>query len=141
MNRRPAKLRRELGLFAVGGVFGLLIDASIVQALVSWGGWNAYLARALSFLAAATFTWGWNRRHTFAGRDSGRAAHAEWLHWIGLMGIGALINLSVYTGLLLMFLPMQRWPAVPVAAGSAIAALVNFSAARRVLFKGVKTDT
>jgi len=136
---RPVRLPRELGLFAIGGVGGLLVDAGIVQALVSWAGWNAYLARGLSFLAAATFTWGWNRRYTFAGRGSGRAAHAEWLHWIALMGFGALINLGVYVGLLMAFAPLHHWPAVAVAGGALVAAVVNFSVARGMLFRGAET--
>ncbi|HEY1589845.1 MAG TPA: GtrA family protein, partial [Rhodanobacter sp.] len=75
------RISREFALFAVGGVLGLLVDASIVQALVGWEGWNPYLARVLSFLVAATVTWWWNRNYTFAGRRSDRPAHAEWLHW------------------------------------------------------------
>lgn len=129
------KLRREIALFAVGGIFGLLIDALVVQWLVSLWGWNPYLARILSFLLAATFTWWWNRNHTFATRSSGRAAHAEWLHWLGLMTVGALINYGVYALLLLNFPALHRWPALAAAAGSAVAALVNFSTARRMLFK------
>ena len=132
------RLRREAGLFAVGGVLGLLVDAGTVQALVGWGGWNPYLARVLSFLLAATVTWAWNRRHTFADRASGRAPASEWLHWMVLMGLGACVNYAVYAMLLLSVAPLARWPALAAAAGSAVAALVNFSAARGVLFRRSK---
>jgi putative flippase GtrA len=132
------KLSREVTLFAVGGVFGLLIDASVVQLLVAMAGWNPYLARVLSFLLAATFTWWWNRRYTFATRRSDRAAHAEWLHWVGLMSLGALINYGIYALLLFHFVVLHRWPAVAAAAGSAVAAVVNFSTARGMLFKRPK---
>ena len=54
---------RVIGLFAVGGALGFVVDAGISQALVSFGHWSAYLARIVSFLAAATVTWWWNRRH------------------------------------------------------------------------------
>ena len=133
------KLRREIALFAVGGILGLLIDAIVVQWLVSWSGWNPYLARILSFLLAATFTWWWNRNHTFALRSSGRTAHAEWLHWLGLMAAGALINYGIYVLLLLYFPVLHRWPALAAAASSAVAALVNFSTARGMLFKSSGT--
>jgi putative flippase GtrA len=133
------KLGREIALFAVGGLIGLLVDAGVVQALVSLAGWNAYAARAVSFLLAATVTWWWNRSRTFAGRASGRKAHAEWLQWIGLMGVGALVNNGVYVALLLTVPGLHRWPAIPTAAGSAVAALVNFSAARAVLFRQSRT--
>lgn len=132
------RLGREAGLFAVGGVLGLLVDAGTVQALVGWGGWNPYLARVLSFLLAATATWAWNRRHTFAHRASGRSPAAEWLHWMALMGVGACVNYAVYAALLLSFEPLTRWPALAAAAGSAMAALVNFSTARGVLFRQPK---
>jgi putative flippase GtrA len=129
------KLSREIALFAAGGIGGLLIDAGIVQMLVSFGHWNPYLARVLSFLLAATFTWWWNRRYTFAARRSGRTARAEWLHWLVLMSMGALVNYGVYALLLLNFAGLHRWPALAAMAGSVLAALVNFSTARRVLFK------
>lgn len=132
------RLRREAGLFAIGGVLGLVVDAGSVQALVGWGGWNPYLARALSFLLAATVTWAWNRRHTFAHRASGRSPLSEWLHWMGLMGLGACVNYAVYVALLLSFEPLGRWPALAAAAGSAVAALVNFCTARGVLFRRSK---
>ena len=135
------KLSREIMLFAVGGVLGLLVDATVVQTLVGAAGWDPYLARVLSFLLAATVTWWWNRRYTFAARRSDRAAHAEWLHWLGLMSFGALINYGVYALLLLNFAALHRWPAVAAAAGSAVAALVNFATARGILFKGPKTST
>ena len=134
------KLSREVALFAVGGIGGLLIDAAVVQTLVSALGWNPYLARVLSFLLAATFTWWWNRNHTFVERRSEHPAHAEWLRWIGLMSGGAAINYGIYALLLLSFSSLQRWPVLAVAAGSAVAALVNFSTARGVLFKRPKTS-
>ncbi|MGN2247336.1 GtrA family protein [Frateuria sp. GZRR35] len=132
------RLRREAGLFAIGGVFGLLVDAGTVQALVGWGDWNPYLARVLSFFLAATVTWAWNRRHTFAHRASRRSPVAEWLHWMALMGVGACVNYAVYAALLLSFEPLTRWPALAAAAGSAVAALVNFSTARGMLFRQPK---
>jgi putative flippase GtrA len=135
------KLSREIMLFAVGGVGGLVVDAGIVQLLVGIENWNPYLARVLSFLLAATFTWWWNRRYTFAARRSNRAAHAEWLHWVGLMSFGAVINYGIYALLLMNFPALHRWPAVAAAAGSAVAALVNFSTARGVLFKTTKTSS
>ncbi|OOG63337.1 hypothetical protein B0E46_10020 [Rhodanobacter sp. B04] len=135
------RLSREITLFAIGGVGGLVVDAGIVQLLVGIEDWNPYLARVLSFLLAATFTWWWNRRHTFAARRSNRAAHAEWLHWVGLMSFGAVINYGIYVLLLMNFPMLHRWPAVAAAAGSAVAALVNFSTARGVLFKATKTSS
>jgi putative flippase GtrA len=129
------KLHREIFLFAVGGVGGLIIDTGIVQLLVGVAGWNPYVARVPSFLIAATFTWWWSRNYTFADRRSARSAHAEWLHWMALMSIGAVVNYGVYALLLMNFSGLHRWPAVGAAAGSLVAAFVNFAAARSTLFK------
>lgn len=125
---------RHIALFAVGGVLGLLVDAGVVQALAGPGHWNVYVARMVSFLLAATFTWWWNRRYTFNDRPSGRVAHAEWLRWMALMSVGAAVNYGVYVLVLHLFPVLYRWPAIAAAAGSATAAVVNFSAARGVLF-------
>lgn len=133
-------LRREATLFAVGGVIGLIVDAGVVQALVGLFGWNAYGARVISFLLAATATWMWNRRYTFAGRSSGRSLASEWLHWVGLMMAGAVVNYAVYAAMLMAFPQLHRWPAVAVLAGSLVAALVNFSTARGVLFRRSKSS-
>lgn len=135
---RNLKLQREILLFAVGGVIALVIDGGIVQLLVGVVGWNPYLARVFSFLIAATFTWWWSRHYTFAARQSNRSAHAEWLHWMGLMSIGAVINYGVYVLLLLNFSALHRWPAIGAAGGSAVAAFVNFTVARGLLFKSPK---
>ncbi|WP_426661254.1 GtrA family protein [Rhodanobacter aciditrophus] len=129
------KLRREIALFAVGGAIGFVVDAGVVQALVSLADWNPYLARVLSFLCAASVTWWWNRRHTFAHRRSGRSAGSEWLHWMGLMGFGALVNYGIYVVALLEFPLTHRWPALAVAAGSAVASAANFASARAMLFR------
>jgi putative flippase GtrA len=134
------RLRQELMGFAAGGLLGLAIDASIVQALVAWADWHVYPARAVSFAFAATFTWWWSRHVTFRHRRSGRAIHAEWLGWVVLMSLGAAINLGVYVVILKVFEGLQRWPAVAVAAGSAAGAAFNFASARTALFSKPKSQ-
>lgn len=133
-------LRREALLFAAGGLIGLLIDAGVVQLLVTVLRWNPYAARLLSFVLAASFTWGWNRRYTFAGHVSGHPPHREWMHWMALMGAGALVNYGVYALALMLFPLLQWWPAVAVAGGSAVAAALNFSAARGMLFRKPRSE-
>lgn len=132
-------LRREGLLFAVGGVLGFVIDAAVVQALVSGVDANPYVARVPSFLLAASFTWWWNRRLTFAHRGS-LGAGREWLRWMALMTVGALINYGVYAALVAASSSVRAWPWLGVAAGSAVAALVNFSAARGLIFRRRKNN-
>jgi len=54
---------------------------------------------------------------------------------MALMSMGALVNYGVYALLLLNYSAQHRWPAPAVAAGAVLAALVNFSTARRMHFR------
>jgi putative flippase GtrA len=131
------RLAREASLFAVGGVIGFIVDAGIVQTLVRMGGWDPYLARVPSFLVAASVTWWWNRHFSFAHRR-GDDAHREWLRWMAVMGVGAVINYGTYALVLALSQTARSWPALGVAAGSCVAALANFAGARRVVFRRVE---
>lgn len=134
------KLSKQFLLFAIGGAIGFVVDAGLAQALVSWCDWSAYYSRLVSIPLAATSTWWWNRRQTFAGHRSGRGLFSEWLHWMALMGVGALVNYGTYAVLLMAFQPLHRWPAIATAGGSLVAAVFNFSTARLMLFKSAKTS-
>lgn len=133
------KQSKELVLFAVGGVIGLIVSAGVTQLLVSLLNVNPYVAWVIAFLLAATATWWWNRSHTFAARPSGRSLWAEWLHWMALMGVGAVVNYGVFILCLMLFPSWHRWPALAVAVGSVVAAGVNFLSARLMLFRRSKT--
>ncbi|PMQ03621.1 hypothetical protein DyAD56_18090 [Dyella sp. AD56] len=134
------KLSRQFFLFMIGGVIGFVVDAGIAQALVTWGDWSAYYSRLVSIPLAATVTWWWNRRQTFASHESGRGLFSEWLHWMALMGVGAVVNYGTYVVLLIVFPALHRWPAIATAGGSVVAAVFNFSTARLMLFKDAKTS-
>lgn len=128
------KLAREAAWFAAGGMIGFVVDAGIVQVLVRHFGWDPYLARVLSFLTAATVTWWWNRTFTFAHRRH-LAGGQEWLRWMGVMSLGAALNYGTYALAIGLSPTVRTWPALGVAAGSIVAALVNFSTARSVVFR------
>jgi len=132
------KLGRELVLFAVGGALGFVVDAGILQALVTFAHVNPYLGRVFSFLVASTATWWWNRSQTFAARSSGRSLWAEWLHWMALMSGGALVNYGAYALCLYEIPAWHKLPILAVAVGSALAAGVNFVSARLLLFRRAK---
>ncbi|GFZ99308.1 GtrA family protein [Dyella caseinilytica] len=135
------KLRHEVMLFAVGGAIGFVVDAGIVQMLVSFAHFNPYYGRVISFLIAATVTWWWNRSQTFAARQSGRSLAAEWLHWMALMSGGAAINYAAYVACLIAFPSWHKWPVLAVGVGSFFAAFVNFVSARTLLFRRAKTSS
>jgi len=133
------RLRHEVVLFAIGGAIGFVVDAGIVQTLVTFVHFNPYAGRVISFLVAATVTWWWNRSHTFAARQSGRSLATEWLHWMALMSGGAAVNYAAYVACLMAFPGWHKWPVFAVGVGSIFAAVVNFVSARMLLFRRAKT--
>jgi putative flippase GtrA len=87
-----------------------------------------YLGRVLSYLLAASVTWWLNARYTF--RAAGR-----WDVYVILNAIGAAVNYTVYAAVLAVLPATRDMPSIAVAAGSAVALLVNFAANRWLVFK------
>lgn len=127
-------LRRQLLLFTVSGALGFVVDAGIVQFLVRELAMNPYLARLFSFLAAATTTWAFNRRYTFAGHGGG-SKRRQLVRYLVAMACGFALNYGAYA-LCVAVLPIVReWPAIGVAAGSVAGALVNFLTSKYWIFR------
>jgi putative flippase GtrA len=125
---------RQLMLFGIGGVIGFVVDAAIVQALVSLAGWDPYASRLLSFLAAATATWLFNRHFTFrAERHYG--VFGEWARWMLAMSGGFVVNYSVYALLLFQVALLRELPALAVAAGSLAGFVVNYASSRLWIYR------
>ena len=127
-------LHRQLLLFAISGAFGFVVDAGIVQFLVRELGVNPYGARVVSFLAAATTTWGFNRRYTFAGH-SGGSRRRELLRYLIAMACGFALNYGAYAACLLFWPIVREWPAIGVAAGSIAGAALNFLSSKYWIFQ------
>lgn len=122
----------QLLRFCVVGTVGFVIDAAILQVLVLGAHANPYAARVASFMLAASATWLMNRRYTFAA--SLEPTRIEWLRYVGLMGLGALVNYGVFA-LCIAFWPSARaQPWLGVAAGSIASLGLNFTTSR-LLFR------
>lgn len=118
--------------FCLVGALGFVIDAGVLQLLLLTLAANPYKARIFSFLAAASVTWLCNRRYTF--RTANRASRAEWLRYVGLMAVGALVNYAVYALCIATVAYARAQPWTAVAAGSVAALGINF-ALSRLLFQ------
>lgn len=127
-------LRRQILLFAISGVIGFLVDAGIVQFLVREIGMNPYGARVLSFLAAATTTWGFNRRYTFAGHGGG-SRRRELARYLVAMAFGFVLNYGAYALCVATWPLVRSWPAIGVAVGSVAGAVVNFLSSKYWIFR------
>jgi putative flippase GtrA len=85
-------LLQQIGRFALVGVMGYIVNASIVEALAPSMG--PIWAQALAFPAAVTVTWWLNRRYTFG--VSHHAVHHEWLRYTLANTLGWLANNGAY---------------------------------------------
>ncbi len=127
------KIGREFLSFAVVGVIGLVVDVVVLYLLAPLLGW--YVARVLSFLAAATTTWAFNRRYTFASRiGSGGSVWREYFGYLATMLGGAVLNYGAYV--LTLHWVEGRWAAaLGVAVGSLAGMGANFLSARYLVFR------
>lgn len=119
--------------FCVVGTVGFVIDAGILQLLVSGVDANPYLARIFSFLVAASATWWMNRRYTFEVEH--RATHAEWMRYVAFMVLGALVNYGAFAITITVWELARAQPWLGVAAGSVAGLGINFLTSRRLVFR------
>ncbi|HJP97354.1 MAG TPA: GtrA family protein [Rhodanobacteraceae bacterium] len=128
-------ISKQLGWFGIGGFIGFIVDAGIVQLLVSKLHTDPYVGRLFSFTCAATATWLFNRRFTFHQRGD-FSLFGEWSRYIVAMSAGFALNYATYA-LLVYYSPfVQNWVAIGVAAGSLPGSVVNFLGARQWVFSG-----
>ena len=125
---RAAHLGSQFLRFCLVGVIGFVVDAGTLEALVRLDLAGLYLGRVLSYLLAASVTWLLNARFTF--RQAGR-----WDVYVILNAIGAGVNYATYAAVLAALPATRDMPSVAVAAGSAVALLVNFASNRWLVFK------
>lgn len=132
---------RPLALFGMSGCLALLLDMGVLYlcrpALGDYG------ARAVSFWAAATFTWGFNRRLTFG--PNGTAAQAtgpsptrmgigaEYLAYLSSMLAGGVVNYGAYAASVHWVDAVRAQPVWGVVIGSLTGLTINFLSARRIL--------
>jgi putative flippase GtrA len=124
--------RRLPGFVLVGGV-GFLVDAGILTVLMTGYGFDPYTARAVSFTIAVTTTWYLNRRWVF-DRQTVRLSGREYLSYVTVQVIGALLNLLVFVAAIELVESLRSIPVVPLALGAAVALLFNFGASSRLVF-------
>jgi putative flippase GtrA len=119
--------------FCIGGVIGFLVDAGVLQLLLSALDADPYLARLVSFLCAMTATWIYNRRVTFAGQASHQPVR-EWARYAVAMAGGFALNYGVYAALVYFVPLVHSWPVLGVAAGSIAGLAANWLSSRFWVF-------
>ena len=118
----------------MAGGLALFVDIGVLHLCQPYLG--VYGGRAVSFLAAASFTWLFNRHITFKGPKPGSIVR-EYLTYLSSMLVGGAINYGAYVASLHAFDAVRAQPAWGVAIGSLAGLTVNFLSARRIM-KGPK---
>lgn len=125
---------RSFWLFCIGGVIGFIVDAGVLQILVTGFAWDRFSARVISFLCAATATWIFNRTYTFRGRAR-HTLFGEWMRYVFAMSGGFACNFTAYSALVLAFNIDRQWLVFAVAAGSVAGLGVNYLASRYWIYR------
>lgn len=127
----------RLTRFAAVGTAGYLVDNSVLFAMIHFAGADPYGGRAVSFLAAATFTWWGNRNFTFADRRASgvRGATQEWLRFLAANGVGGLVNVGLYATLVKFAPPPLDNPFLALPVGVLAGLMFNFVLSRRLVFR------
>jgi len=126
-------VRAELARFAAVGAIGFVVDAAVLQLLVSVASWSPFAARAVSFPVALACTFTLNRLWTFRGLrlPLARAYGA----YGAIQVVGALINLFVFSACVVLAPPLYERPVIALGIGAAVSLLFNFYATRSVVFR------
>lgn len=128
-------LGRQFLRFSIIGGFGFVVDVAVLY-LLRHLGLDLYTARVISFIAAASATWLGNRVFTFQSQAGSRKKlTGEWATYLLAMTLGGLVNYATYA-LLITFIPLfHQHPWLAVAGGTGAGLLINFSTARRILYR------
>lgn len=122
---------KTLFRFALVGGLGFLVDAGVLQLLLSLTHLGPFLARAVAIAAAMLVTWQCNRLFTFGA--SGRGLVSEGLRY-GSVGIAsACVNYAVYSALILAIPSLPPVAALVLASISALS--LSFMGYSRVVFR------
>jgi putative flippase GtrA len=127
----------QLLRFGSVGALGFAIDAGALLVLVAMG-IPPLPSRGVSFVLAATFTFTLNHHFTF--RAKGRPTFRNWLFYLGLTTLGALINLGVFYGWITKVGTTPLLLLAGTAIGSIAAMFVNFTLSRTLIFNRITAE-
>lgn len=120
--------------FGTVGAAGFVVDTATLYAMLALG-LGPYAGRAVSYIAAASFTWGANRVWTFRREAAGTAAAAQWGRFVLLNLVGFALNYGTYAALVASVPVVSANPVIGVAAGSLAGMFANFALSRRYVFR------
>jgi putative flippase GtrA len=127
---RPT-IRQSFLRFALVGVAGFIVDASVLTLTLSLGA-DFYTGRLCSFSCAVTATWYMNRIYTFTSRDPHLLR--EWGRFVSANAVGGLINYATYALLVTTVGLFASHPIAAVGVGSVAGLMWNFTVSHNIVF-------
>lgn len=124
----------EMFRFGVVGTVGFLVDA-LVLTIALLAGTGPWLGRVLSYLVAASATFGLNRAWTFRAADRSRPVAQDWGLFLLVNLLGFTCNYGTYAALIAGVPVVREFPVLGVAAGSLAGMAGNFLLSKRYVFK------
>ena len=128
-----AEVLREIVCFAGAGTAGFAVDLGATLLFANILGMAPGAARLAAIALAVAITFALNRKHTF--RSTNPRILAEAARYVAVGAAGAAVNFAVYAAAMAAL--AARTPAaiaVSIAAGSAVAMLVNYTGSRLFAF-------
>jgi putative flippase GtrA len=124
---------RDFLRFSVVGAGGLAVDVGVFLAVLALGS-DAYLARAVSALAAITATWWLHKEWTF--RQPGHTARrGTYPAYVAVQSGGLAVNYGVFVAVLAVVPPGPLPSVFALGCGAAVALVFNFAGARGIVFR------
>lgn len=124
---------REVACFAGVGTAGFAVDLGATLLFAYGFGMGPDAARLAAIALAVAVTFALNRKHTF--RSTNPRILAEAARYVLVNAAGAAVNFAVYAAAIAL-IDVQSAAAITlaIAAGSAVAMLVNYAGARLFAF-------
>ncbi|MDO8954803.1 MAG: GtrA family protein [Gammaproteobacteria bacterium] len=126
------KLFWQFFRFGLVGGIGFIVDAGILALFIYGLHCNAIKSRLVSFLIAVTVTWAFNRYFTFNANNSQKLK--EWFRYFLANGIGGLLNLGLYSLLVIYGYGLFQKPLIALVIGSIAGMFFNFFMSKRYVF-------
>jgi putative flippase GtrA len=120
--------------FGIVGLCGFFLDLALLHVFMDAFGFGHYASAFLSFPITVTFTWTGNRFFTFRGKSEG-SAHAQWMRFFAVCGVGLVLNRGTYSLLTATVPLVYQYPSLGLVAGTAVSMCVNFVLIRTIVFR------
>ena len=125
-------IRRQLGTFLIIGCLSVLVDFCAYRAGLQFAQVDTSVAKAIGFIAGATFSYFANSHWTF-GYPAG--LHGAAARFIALYVVTLAANVSI-NGLVLDYLGSERWAShIAFVAATGTSTILNFLGMKLMVFK------